>query len=149
MLYDTLENLNQYTGLFENLDTAIAFIESHDLGALADGRTEIDGERVFVTVAETAPQPREALHFETHTNYMDLHVDLAGTELCEVALGDVRAAGPYSEETDSALWDGEMSAALVLGPGRFAVFMAEEPHRPGIRARGSDRVKKAVFKIAY
>ncbi len=29
MLYDTLENLNQYTGLFPNLDKAIDFIEDN------------------------------------------------------------------------------------------------------------------------
>ena len=34
MLYDTLENLNQYTGLFPNLDKAIDFIED----ALFSGR---------------------------------------------------------------------------------------------------------------
>ena len=44
MLYDTLENLNQYTGLFPNLDKAIDFIEDNDVSALPLGRTEIDGE---------------------------------------------------------------------------------------------------------
>ena len=34
MLYDTLENLNQYTGLFPNLDKAIDFIEDNDVSAL-------------------------------------------------------------------------------------------------------------------
>lgn len=43
MLYDTLENLNQYTGLFPNLDKAIDFIEDNDVSALPLGRTEIDG----------------------------------------------------------------------------------------------------------
>ena len=33
MLYDTLENLNQYTGLFPNLDKAIDFIEDNDVSA--------------------------------------------------------------------------------------------------------------------
>lgn len=46
MLYDTLENLNQYTGLFPNLDKAIDFIEDNDVSALPLGRTEIDGDDV-------------------------------------------------------------------------------------------------------
>ena len=50
---------------------------------------------------------------------------------------------------DFALWNGAASAALVLGEGRFAVFMVEEPHKPAIKAQGCDKVKKAVFKIAY
>lgn len=56
---------------------------------------------------------------------------------------------PYDEEKDFALWNGAASAALVLGEGRFAVFMVEEPHKPAIKAQGCDKVKKAVFKIAY
>ena len=133
MLYDTLENLNQYTGLFPNLDKAIDFIEDNDVSALPLGRTEIDGDDVYVT----------------HSRYMDLQMDLEGAELCEVALGDVEEAEPYDEEKDFALWNGAASAALVLGEGRFAVFMVEEPHKPAIKAQGCDKVKKAVFKIAY
>ena len=139
MLYDTLENLNQYTGLFPNLDKAIDFIEDNDVSALPLGRTEIDGDDVYVTVMEAEPTPGEGRAFETHSRYMDLQMDLEGAELCEVALGDV----------DFALWNGAASAALVLGEGRFAVFMVEEPHKPAIKAQGCDKVKKAVFKIAY
>ena len=139
MLYDTLENLNQYTGLFPNLDKAIDFIEDNDVSALPLGRTEIDGDDVYVTVMEAEPTPGEGRAFETHSRYMDLQMDLEGAELCEVALGDVEEAEPYDED----------SAALVLGEGRFAVFMVEEPHKPAIKAQGCDKVKKAVFKIAY
>ena len=139
MLYDTLENLNQYTGLFPNLDKAIDFIEDNDVSALPLGRTEIDGDDVYVTVMEAEPTPGEGRAFETHSRYMDL----------QMALGDVEEAEPYDEEKDFALWNGAASAALVLGEGRFAVFMVEEPHKPAIKAQGCDKVKKAVFKIAY
>lgn len=149
MLYDTLENLNQYTGLFPNLDKAIDFIEDNDVSALPLGRTEIDGDDVYVTVMEAEPTPGEGRAFETHSRYMDLQMDLEGAELCEVALGDVEEAEPYDEEKDFALWNGAASAALVLGEGRFAVFMVEETHKPAIKAQGCDKVKKAVFKIAY
>lgn len=142
MLYDTLENLNQYTGLFPNLDKAIDFIEDNDVSALPLGRTEIDGDDVYVTVMEAEPTPGEGRAFETHSRYMDLQMDLEGAELCEVALGDVEEAEPYDEEKDFALWNGAASAALVLGEGRFAVFMVEEPHKPAIKAQGCDKVKK-------
>ena len=134
MLYDTLENLNQYTGLFPNLDKAIDFIEDNDAP---------------VPPPAAAPTSGAGRAFETHSRYMDLQMDLEGAELCEVALGDVEEAEPYDEEKDFALWNGAASAALVLGEGRFAVFMVEEPHKPAIKAQGCDKVKKAVFKIAY
>jgi len=149
MLYDTLENLNQYTGLFENLDTAIAFIEGGGLEGLPEGRTDVDGDAESDMISQAEPTPGEGRPFETHSRYMDLQIDLEGAELCEVALGDLREETPYDEASDAALWQGDTSAALVLGEGRFAVFMVEEAHKPLIKARGFDRLKKAVFKIAY
>ena len=149
MLYDTLENLNQSPGLFEHLDTAIEFIEGGGLGDLPEGRTDIDGDAVYVLVSQAQPAPGEDRPFETHSRYMDLHIDLEGAELCEVALGDLQEQQPYDEAADAALWQGDTSAALVLGEGRFAVFMVEEAHKPLIKAQGFDTVKKAVFKIEY
>jgi YhcH/YjgK/YiaL family protein len=149
MLYDTLENLNQYTGLFTNLDTAIAYIADNDLSGLPLGRTDIDGDNVYVNVMEADTTPGEGRFFETHSDYMDLQMDLEGVELCEVALGDMQEVTPYDEEADVAMWQGDLSAGLILGEGRFVVFMVEEPHKPGIQAQGCDKVKKAVFKIRY
>ena len=62
MIFDRLENLNQYTGLFEHLDTAIDYIESHDLSLLPPGRTNIDGENVYVNVFELEPKPVSYTH---------------------------------------------------------------------------------------
>lgn len=149
MLYDTLDNLNQYTGMFPNLDTAIAYLTENDLAALPLGRTDIDGDNVYLTVMEADTTPSEGRSFETHSRYMDLQTDIDGVELCEVALGEVTPAQPYDTERDFALWNGSVSAAMVMGEGRFAVFMVEEPHKPAIKAEGCSKVKKAVFKIAY
>ena len=149
MLYDSLENLNKYTGMFANLDTAIEFIEKTNLSTLPLGKTVIDGDNVFVNVMEVEPQPGDGRTFETHSKYMDLQVDIEGVELCEVSLGEVDCAEEYDEEKDYAAWNGETGCAVVLGEGRFAVFMVEEPHKPGIKAEGYPKIKKAVFKIAY
>ena len=149
MIFDTLENLNQYTGMFENLDKAIAFISETDLDDLPLGRTDIDGDQVYVTVSEVETQPGEGRPFETHSRYMDLQMDLAGQELAEVALGDLTEVQAYDEASDCALWNAETSCGMVLGEDRFAVFMVEEPHKPAVRAVGCTVVRKAVFKIAY
>ncbi len=149
MIYDTTENINQYRGLFENLDIAIDYIENNDISELPLGRTDIDGDNVFVNIMEVETQPSSEKNFEVHSKYMDLQMDIKGTEICEVSLGDITELEPYSDETDCAILDCELSAALVMGEGRFAVFMVEEPHKPNVRAEGFINVKKAVFKIAY
>ena len=52
MVTDSLQNLEQYRGLHKNMDTVIDFLKKCDLTALPDGKTVIDGERVFVNVME-------------------------------------------------------------------------------------------------
>ena len=148
MLYDRLENIEQYTGLFENLDTAIAYIAAHDLDELPPGRTDIDGDRVFVTVSESDTRPSEGADFELHEKYMDVQIDLAGVELFEVALGELEEAVPFDGEKDAGFYKAPLSCAGVLGEDRFVVFMTNEAHKPLVRAAGCDRVRKAVFKVA-
>lgn len=147
MLYDTLDNLKRYMGLSPNLDKAIAFLQSHNLSALPMGRTEVDGDHVFVNVMEATASPGEGRSFETHARYMDLQIDLEGAELCEVPLGEVREAVPYDPERDIAMWDGDATGTVALGAGRFALFFVGEPHKPGILTGRDAHLKKAVFKI--
>lgn len=148
MLYDRLENLEQYTGLFDNLDTAIAYIAAHDLDELPPGRTDIDGDKVYVKVTEGDTRASEEGRFEIHERYMDIQIDLAGVELFEVALGELEAAAPYDEAEDVALYNAPLSCAGVLGEDRFVVFMTNEAHKSMVRAAGCDRVRKAIFKVA-
>ena len=149
MIYDNIENLGQYTGLFENLDTAIAWIGKHGLKSLPGGRTAIDGDKVFLNVSTCETRPSAGADFEYHSRYMDLQIDLEGTELFEVGLGKQTETSPYDAATDSGLCQTELSCAGVLGEGRFVIFMTDEAHKPAIRAVGCEKVKKAVFKIAY
>ena len=52
MICDTLEHLGRYKGLHPNLDIAIDYLLTHDLSALPDGRTEVDGGEVFTPSAK-------------------------------------------------------------------------------------------------
>lgn len=65
MLYDRLDNLEQYTGLFENLDTCIEWIMENGLDDLPMGRTEIQGEDIYVNVMECPATEDSAVDFES------------------------------------------------------------------------------------
>lgn len=148
MLYDRLDNLEQYTGLFENLDTCIEWIMENGLDDLPMGRTEIQGENIYVNVMECPAAEDSAVDFETHSKYMDLQIVLDGSQLFQVALEDVEETEAYNEEKDYALYKGTPSCAGVLDPERFAVFMVEEAHKSNIRTADCESSIKAVFKIA-
>lgn len=148
MIYDLIENLNQYTGMFETLDTAISFLENCDWDALPPGRTEIDGQAgIYLTVEEKETRSGEEGFFETHSACFEIHIDLAGSELIEVALGELKERLPYDAETDCAQWEADCSAACALGEGRFLLCMTEEPHKALIAAQGCGSVKKCVVTV--
>ena len=49
MIYDTLNNLPNYLGVSDNLDTVIEYIMARDITTLPAGRTRIDGDKAVVT----------------------------------------------------------------------------------------------------
>lgn len=148
MIYDRLDNLEQYTGLFENLDTCIEWILSHDMDEVPFGRTDILGDEIYVNVTECDAVMDSAVDFETHSKYMDLQMVLEGSQLFQVALEDLEETRPYNEEDDYALYKGTPSIAGVLDEERFAIFMTEEAHKGNIKAAQCPKSVKAVFKIA-
>ena len=52
MICDTLDQLHLYKGFHKNLDTAIEFLAAHPLETLPLGRTEVDGDEVFINVMD-------------------------------------------------------------------------------------------------
>ena len=56
MIYDTLNNLPNYLGLTDNLDTVIEYVMARDINTLPTGKTRIDGDNAVVTVSTVTPQ---------------------------------------------------------------------------------------------
>lgn len=147
MIYDTLNNLPNYLGMSDNLDTVIEYIMARDITTLTPGRTVIDGERAYVTVANLTPRTGDKADFEVHQNALTLQTDLEGSELFEVSLGELTPKKPYDPETDTAYGSAATSIAGMLCEGRFALFLAGEPFKPTLKAQGCGKVKKATFTI--
>ena len=57
MICDTLDQLHLYKGFHKNLDTAIEFLAAHPLDTLPLGRTEVDGDEVFINVMDADLKP--------------------------------------------------------------------------------------------
>ena len=47
MIYDTLNNLPNYLGMSENLDTVIEYVMARDINTLPAGKTRIDGDKAL------------------------------------------------------------------------------------------------------
>ena len=146
MICDTLEHLARYKGLHPNLDTAIDYLLTHDLSALPNGRTEVDGDEVFINVMDAALHPDAGYHPEYHKLYADLQIDLTGSEHWGWA-SEGKDEGEFNEADDFGLRSGPEHAGGTLGGGRFVIFFPGELHKPSCKTPGCDHVRKAVVKV--
>ncbi|MCI5556811.1 YhcH/YjgK/YiaL family protein [bacterium] len=146
MITDTLQNLGRYRGIHPNLDTAIRWLATHDVAALPNGRTDVDGDRVFLNVMDADLRPAGDAAFEVHRRYADLQLDLTGGERWGWADSAAPQGAPDAQK-DIGFLTGPEQAAGVLGGGRFVLFLPGEPHKPSCLAPGCTHLRKAVVKI--
>lgn len=147
MIYDTLNNLPNYLGMSENLDAVIEFVMARDINNLPAGKTRILDEKAVVTVSTVTPQPGDKAPFVCRDNHLTLEIDLEGSELFEVSLGEFSPTKPTDEAADITVGSAGTSIAGMLCEGRFALYLAGEPYKSGLKAQGCGKLKKAVFSI--
>ena len=135
MIYDTLNNLPNYLGVSDNLDTVIEYIMARDITTLPAGRTRIDGDKAVVTVSTVTPQTSDKALFQRHDNHITLETDLDGSELFEVSLAELTPTKPTDEAADTTVGTAGTSIAGMLCEGRFALYLAGEPYK--IRSEGA------------
>ena len=145
MICDTLDQLHLYKGFHKNLDTAIEFLAAHPLDTLPLGRTEVDGNEVFINVMDADLKPHTGSHAEYHRLYADLQIDLTGGEGWGYTNLPGEEAGEFAGDIGFRTSPDAVSG--VLGEGRFVLFFPGELHKPGVARPGCDHVRKAVIKI--
>ena len=145
MICDTLEHLTLYQGFHKNLDTAITFLMACDLNTLPLGRTEVDGEEVFINTMDATLHSDDGYHPEYHKKYADLQLDITGSEGWGFTTNPGREIGDFTG--DCGFQDSASVVTGALGEGRFVLFFPTELHKPGLVQHGCVGVRKAVVKI--
>lgn len=145
MIFDALNNLNRYKGLYEYLDQAIEYISEQGLNKLQLGKNEINGDKIYANVMECDLREDIYSDYEYHKHYLDLHVDICGKEKIFFARQGIKDVEPYHEEEDYGLVEGNFSGECLIDENHFAIFMLDEPHKPCVGT--GVKVKKVVFKI--
>ena len=146
MIVDSFDYIMKYKGHHPNLDTAIDWLNSHTLDALENGKTIIDGDKVFVNVMDADLREADGAAFEYHRRYADLQIDLTGSEHWGWA-SEATPEGEFDESIDSGLAAGPEHAGGTLGGGGFVIFFPGELHKPSCKTPGCDHVRKAVVKV--
>ena len=127
MIYDTLNNLPNYLGVSDNLDTVIEYIMHGTSPPSPADAPASDGEKAVVTVSTVTPLTSDKALFQRHDNHITLETDLDGSELFEVSLAELTPTKPTDEATDTTVGTAGTSIAGMLCEGRFALYLAGEP----------------------
>lgn len=147
MFLDSLNNSTRIESLHPLFKKAFDYIKSTDFSKMEDGKIELDGPRLTVTIASLCGKEKSEAAIETHKKYIDIQLPLLGVEKigwkagCELQEESV----PYNEEIDIAFYVDRPTAFTKIYPGQFAVYFPEDGHAPGI---GQGNIRKVIVKVA-
>lgn len=147
VILDTLANSARYAGMHAGFDRAFQYLSTTDLAALAPGRHEIDGDRLYVLVNHQDGRGEDGARLEAHRRYIDIQLTLEGDEFIGW-MPIARCASPdgaFDESKDVGFFEDRPTTWVAVPPGSFAIFFPHDAHAP---LAGRGLLKKAVVKIA-
>ena len=147
MVYGNKENLFNEDLFDKKILECFKYAKEHDLSIYEQGKHEIDGEKLFVNIAEYKTTETQDRFWEAHRYYLDLHLMLSGREQIDIALTHRMKAGEFVADDDFLPLEGEKSASVILGPGDFLICYPDDAHRTAVKIQESEKIKKAIFKI--
>lgn len=147
MVLDTFESAERYAALHRGFAKAFRYLGETDLHALPAGRTDIDGDDMFVIIDRKDGRGHDGARLEAHRRYIDIQYTIHGDE--EIGWSPLAAcvspAGAFDVTRDIIFFDDIPCSWLRVPRGSFAIFFAEDAHAP---LAGSGALAKAIVKIA-
>lgn len=147
MIFGKITDSARIEALHPALHRLFEFVKTHDLMQLPIGRNEIDGDRLFINIAENNLVSPEQQKLEVHRAYMDVHLPLNNVETIgwrALSTIDVPSEQPFDEASDYALYAAPATSYVEVHPGEYLIAYPEDAHAPLI---GEGNLRKAVAKI--
>ncbi|MCI9168663.1 MAG: DUF386 domain-containing protein [Dorea sp.] len=148
MIFGNIDYLEEFGFLEDSVKRCFAYLKAHDLISYEKGTHEIDGDRLFVNVAEYTTTTPDNRFWEAHRDYLDVHVMLKGKEQIDVNFIRNMELKEYVKKDDFLPMEGEKNGSVVLREGDFLVCYPSDGHRTAVEAEGPETIKKAIFKVA-
>jgi len=149
MIYDKIENIVHYDTTNTILKKAIKSILNKEFLKFGEGKTTLDGEKLYAMKVDLTLKPIENGIFEAHKNYIDIHVPLNNSEDVEVAFVEtLQITSPYDEEGDCLLGNSDATVSVYLTPGTFLLVYPDDAHKVGVtKNQSSSSYQKVIYKV--
>ncbi|HEY7789287.1 MAG TPA: YhcH/YjgK/YiaL family protein [Vicinamibacterales bacterium] len=147
MVFDRLIQAPRYYGLSVLIARGLTYLRETDLDALDEGRHEIDGAALYVTVIDGQSAPNAQGFWEAHRRYIDIQYLQRGEDRMGYSPLSRLEAGEYDESRDLVRASGQ-GTFLDMSAGDFAIFWPEDAHMPGIAPDRPAPVRRIVVKVA-
>ena len=146
MIFDTLDNVNNYEGL-GRVYTALKFLSETDFSKIDLGRYELDGDNIFYMVQSYDTDPDKTIS-EAHKKYIDIQYMVEGEEIIGVAdISEDKELTEAKEENDVWFYDCK-TEPLTLSAGKYMVLYPNDLHCPGVATNGTALTcRKVVVKV--
>ncbi|MDR0576214.1 MAG: YhcH/YjgK/YiaL family protein [Candidatus Accumulibacter sp.] len=129
---------------------ALEAVRKVDLGALAPGRYEIEGDKLFYLVQDAELRTLTESRAEAHRKYADIQIPFSARERYGFALPQAGLApsDDQFEAKDLAFYPPPAGECFIdAAPGDYLVFLPWELHRPCVIVNNRETIRKAVVKV--
>lgn len=144
MILDSLDHIDTYRGVHPRIWEALQLLRT-DLSGLADGRYELDGDRIFYMIQTYTTRPVNDLP-EAHRRYADIQCVLSGAECIDVGELARMTEVEAHPERDLWLYRGRLDR-LTMTPGRFMLLFPQDAHAAAIAVDEPAACHKVVIKV--
>ncbi|MCR4821638.1 MAG: YhcH/YjgK/YiaL family protein [Treponema sp.] len=150
MILAKFEDLHKYDSLNPLFKKAFNWILSTDLPALATGKVQIDGDRLFANVQEYQTKSESESFFEAHRSYIDIQFLISGNEKIAWAhLKNLSEEEPYNPESDFHKLKGKAEDVISIGGDSVCILFPQDAHMPclNFEERKRESVRKICMKV--
>ena len=148
MVYDSLNNIQTYAGLSEDIYQGLKFLQNATPDT-APGIYQIT-PRVKAIVSEYETKPQNQNGYEAHRQYIDIQYLITGEEkINSLPLEYLKETKAYNQDIDAAFYEeaNVRPQELLMGNGYFAILYPQDGHMPQLSVTAPVMVKKVVIKV--
>lgn len=147
MILAHLNDSDRYASLHPLFKQLFDYVKAHDFTHVPAERIVLDGDRLFINVADVTLKSPEEQVLEVHRRYIDVHFPLSREEIMgwsSLSVLATESMQPFNEEDDFAVYAERAQSYLTIHPGEFTIVWPEDAHAPII---GQGALRKLIAKV--